>query len=460
MVHRFKKVFAFSLIASFLLTSGLGCSGVSTEQQASVQPVSLEYWTVFNDVEELRKLATAYSQTRPYVKINIRQVRYEEFDKLFVNALADDVAPDVVSMHTRWLHKYTSRLAPMPAKVQMANVSVQGQLKKETIITQEELPLPTLRGISTNFVKTVSEDVIIDGNAYGLPLSVDTMGIFYNKDLLDKAGVALPPTTWGELLDIVKKVTKVDAEGKIVQSAIPMGTGINIDNAADIIALLMMQNGVQVAKGQSVLFADGLSDDLETHPAREALRFYTDFARATKEAYTWNDTLGNALDAFIANRTVFYIGYSYDYDRIRAQAPQMNVEVIPLPQLNQGAPVNIANYWIESVVKKSTHQNEAWDFVRFLTTPENIKTYTDATRRPTPLRAQIQAQSEKPELEPFVQGLLTADNWYRGRDVDVANAAMKNLITQYLQPYGENQSPQERDAQLISNAASVVQQTM
>ena len=130
MVHRFKKVFAFSLIASFLLTSGLGCSGVSTVQQASVQPVSVEYWTVFNDVEELRKLATAYSQTRPYVKINIRQVRYEEFDKLFVNALADDVAPDVVSMHTRWLHKYTSRLAPMPAKVQMANVSVQGQLKK------------------------------------------------------------------------------------------------------------------------------------------------------------------------------------------------------------------------------------------------------------------------------------------------------------------------------------------
>lgn len=460
MVRRFKKAFAFSLITSVLLISGIGCSGVSEEEQASIQPVTLEYWTVFNDVDELRKLATAYEQVRPYVKVNIRQVRYEEFDKLFVNALADDVAPDLVSMHTRWLRKYTNRLVPMPAKVQMANISVQGQFKKETIITQEELPLPSLRAISTNFVKTVPGDVIIDGNAYGLPLSVDTMAIYYNKDLLDKAGIALPPTTWGELLDVVKKVTKVDSEGRIIQSAIPLGTGVNIDNAADIIALLMMQNGVQVSKGQAVLFADGLNQNPETHPAREALRFYTDFARATKEAYTWNDTLGNAIDAFISNRTVFYIGYSFDYDRIRARAPQMNLEVIPVPQLNQGAPVNVANYWIESVVKKSTHQNEAWDFIRFLTTPENIKSYTDATRRPTPLRAQIQEQSEKPELEPFVQGLLTADNWYRGREVDVANAAMKNLITQYLQPYGENQSPQERDAQLISNAASTVQQTM
>lgn len=460
MSPRLKKFFSFTLLASFLLTTGLGCRGLSKEQQAAIKPVTIEYWTVFNDVEQLRKLANAYKVERPYVTVNIRQVRYEEFDKLFVNALADDVQPDIVSMHTRWLRKYTNRLSPMPAKVNVANITVEGQYRKETIVTQQELNMPTPRTIATNFVKTVPADVTVDGDVYGLPLSVDTMGIFYNKDLLDKAGVALPPTTWGELLEVVKKVTKIDADGKIIQSGIPLGTGENIDNAADILALLMMQNGVQVAKGQAITFADGLSQNPETHPAREALRFYTDFARATKEAYTWNETLGNAVDAFVSNRTVFYVGYSYDYDRIKARAPQMNLEVIPLPQLNPSAPVNIANYWIESVVKKSKNQNESWDFIRFLTTPENIQKYTESTRRPTPLRSQIQAQTELPALEPFVQGLLTADNWYRGRENDVANSVMKNLITQYLQPYGENQAPEERDAQLISNAASLVQQTM
>lgn len=460
MFPRLKKISSFALLSVFLLTSGVGCRGLSEQEQASIQPVTLEYWTVFNNVAELQKLAAAYKQVRPYVDVKIRQVRYEEFDKLFVNALADDVEPDIVSMHTRWLRKYTSRLSPMPPKVQMANIMIKGEYRKETIVTQEELVLPTLRGISSNFVKTVADDVIVDGNAYGLPLSVDTMGIYYNKDLLDKAGVPLPPTTWAELLETVKAATKVDANGNIVQSAIPLGTGINIDNAPDILALLMMQNNVQVTKGQSVTFADGLQQNRETHPSREALRFYTDFARSTKEAYTWNETMGNAFDAFTANRSVFYVGFSYDYERIKARAPQMNLEVIPLPQLNPSTPVNIANYWIESVVKKSEHQNEAWDFVRFITMPENIQKYTEATGRPTPLRAQIQAQSEIPALEPFVKGLLTAENWYRGRDVEVANAAMKNLITQFLQPYGENTTPEDRDAQLISTAASVVQQSM
>lgn len=460
MIRISTRLTAIALLLSFLVTTGLGCRGLSTEQQAAIQPVQLEYWTVFNDVEQLQQFANAYKQQRPYVSINIRQVRYEEFDQLFTNALADDVQPDMVSMHPRWLRKYASRLSPMPASVNVASIQVKGELRKETIVTQQQMPLPTPRAVATNFVKTVPEDVTVDGVVYGLPLALDTLALYYNKDLLDKAGVPLPPTTWGELLEAVKKSTKVDASGKITQSGITIGSGTNVDHASDILVMLMMQNGVKVTNGQAVTFADKLADNIETHPSREALRFYTDFARPTKEAYTWNETLGNSLDAFAAGRSVFYIGYGFDHDRIRAKAPQMNLEIIPVPQLNQGSPVNVANYWIESVVKKSAHQNEAWDFIRFMTTPDNIKVYTDKTKRPSPLRSQLQAQFEDPIIAPFAQGLLTADNWYRGRDVDVATAAMKNLITQFLLPYGENQTPEERDAQLITNAASVVQQTM
>lgn len=454
------RIAACTLLLSFFLTAGLGCKGLSEEQQAAIQPVVLDYWTVNNDLDQLQQFAAAYKQQRPYVTVNIRQVRYGEFDKLFTNALADDVQPDIVSMHTRSLRKYTSRLSPMPANVKVASISQTGGLKKETVVTMQELALPTSRAISTNFVKTVPEDVVVGGNIYGLPLALDTLALYYNKDLLDKAGIALPPTTWAELLDAVKKTTKLDANGKIIQSGIALGTGTNVDHSADILALLMMQNGVKVTKGQSVTFADNLAENIETNPVREALRFYTDFARPTKEVYSWNESMGSALDAFTSARAVFFVGFAYDHERILAKAPQMNLEVISLPQLNTGSPVNVANYWIESVVKKSAHQNEAWDFVRFMTTPENIKAYAEKTKRPSPLRAQLQAQSEDPLIAPFALGLLTADNWYRGRDVDVAEGALKNLINQFLLPYAEDQSPEERDAQIISNAASTVQQTM
>ena len=35
------------------------------------------------------------------------------------------------------------------------------------------------------------------GKVYGLPDDLNLLGLYYNKDLFDKAGVAYPPTTWG-----------------------------------------------------------------------------------------------------------------------------------------------------------------------------------------------------------------------------------------------------------------------
>ena len=112
--------------------------------------------------------------------------------------------------------------------------------------------------------------------------------------------------------------------------------------------------------------------------------FYTDFANPTREGYTWNADMGRALDEFARGKVVFYFGYAFDLPQILAQAPQMNLEVIPIPQLDNTAPVNVANYWVESVTKKSAHKNEAWDFIRFITSPEGVGAYTQATRQPTP----------------------------------------------------------------------------
>src|SRR5690606_11999145 len=119
-----------------LITTGLGCKGLSQEEQASIQPITLTYWTVFNNVEQLRQFATAYKQIRPYVTVDIRQVRYEEFDTLFTNALADDIGPDIVSTHVHWLRAYEPRLDPMPPSVQVSDVTVKGgQFSEEIVVT-------------------------------------------------------------------------------------------------------------------------------------------------------------------------------------------------------------------------------------------------------------------------------------------------------------------------------------
>jgi len=456
-----KRFFSFVLLLSVLVTAGLGCKGPDQEVAIQQLQVKLDYWTVFNDVAQLKKMADEYKRIRPYVTVNIRQVRYEEFDQLFTNALADDAAPDMISIFARSVGKYQNRLAPMPSSVKVTNIAVKGQYVQETVVTQQNLAMPSANDVRKNYVTTVGEDVIIGNQVYGLPLALDTLALYYNKDLLDQAGVPLPPKTWEEFTDAVKKGTKFDRTGKIIQSGVALGTPDNIDNAPDIFALLLMQNGIELTKGRDVTFENGVErGDIQQHPTVNALRFYTDFARVTKDVYTWNEEMGNALEQFTRGKSVFYFGFAYDAPRIRARAPQMNVEVTTIPQHTPEANKNVANYWVESVVKKSNNQNEAWDFIRFLSAPENIKKYTDVTRQPTPLRSQINDQLKNETLAPFASQALAAKNWYRGRDVDTATRAIRTLIREYRKPYGDNQNPNKRDADLISNTARVIQQTM
>lgn len=458
-----KRIITIILMLSFLGITGFGCKGLSVEEKISVKAVTLNYWTVYNDVAQLKKFAAEFKIQRPYIKVNIRQVRYEEFEDLLLNALADDVSPDVVSLNVRDLHKYAPRLSAMPSSVETSKIFTQGQYFKETVIETETLPMPTTRYVESQYIKTVYDDVVINKEIYGLPLAVDTLVLYYNEDLLDKAGFAEPPKTWDDFTEAIKASTKFDANGGILQSGVALGTGGNIDNAFDILSLFMLQSGVTMAKGNYVGFAAGLGPgSFEDHPTVKALNFYTDFARPNKEVYTWDKKQGNALKEFVRGKAAFYFGFAYDLPLIQAQAPQMNLEVIPVPQLNEEESINVANYWVESVVNKSKHKNEAWDFVRFITTPEKVKEYTTATRQPTPLRSQIADQKEDDILGPFVSQILNVENWYRGRDYTVAKEAVMKMLDVYTEPFEDNpkQSEVQYKASLITNAARVVQQTM
>ena len=109
------------ILCAVLLLSGVGCKGLSEKETAAIRPVKLSYWTIYNDVNQLRNFAKEYNAQRSYVNVNIRRVRLEEFDELFVNALADDVGPDIISVPIKELEKYRSRIDKMPDSATTAN---------------------------------------------------------------------------------------------------------------------------------------------------------------------------------------------------------------------------------------------------------------------------------------------------------------------------------------------------
>lgn len=454
--HKFlSKIITLFLLGIFLITTGFGCKGLSATQQQATQPVALEFWTVNDDVDALQKLFAEYTAARPYITVNIRQYTYDEIYQRLTEALAEDKGPDIISVYNRRLREFQSKLAPMPAGINDTTVVVtKSQLGTNVAVNTAPRAMVTAAQLDAEFVKAVKSDVVMDGQIYGLPLSMDMMALYYNKDLLDRAGVAEPPKTWDEFQADVKKITKFDkATDKITQSGAALGTG-NVPASDDLIYLLFKQSNLNFSskEGQAVFNFAGA-------PGLQVMDFYTDFANPIKDTYAWSNDNGSALDAFVNGSVGFYFGYNYDYNTIAARNPQLDFRVMPMLQLNASAPVNAASYWVQSVTSKSKHQNEAWGLVDFMARSKFTKNYLDTTNRPTALRAFIADQRNSPVLAPFVSQVLTADSWYRGRNYEAAKKAVRDMLDEWILPVPADKVD-ENHQQILNRAAAQVNQSI
>ena len=419
----FKKIFTILSVVALLATAGFGCKGLSTEEQQAIKSISLEYWTVADDVDEINKMVAKYTAVRPYLHITVRQLRENEIYSRLTEALSEDKGPDIISISNRDIKAYLSKLSTMPSVIKDTTVKVIAtNLRTETTVSIANLSMPTVSQIDNEYIQAVKQDVVYQDKIYGLPLSLDTLAVYYNKDILDRAGVAEPPKDWTDFQAAVKKITKYDKDGKITQSGVAIGLGTNVVGFDDILYLLFAQSGLYFtdSNGYAVFSAGG--NELSAAVVK-VMDFYTDYANKNKDVYSWDSSFGTSLEEFIRGKVGFYFGYSGDLKTIKSQAPQLNVRLLSMFQLNSASPINSANYWVQSVVKKSKNQNEAWALVNYLTHSTETKTYLDAANRPTALRAYITAQNQDDDLKPFSSQVLVAKNWYKGKEYATAKTA-------------------------------------
>ena len=456
------KLTTLILLISSTVVLGFGCKGLSTTQQAATAPVTLEYWTVYDDVGAIKNLLAKYTANRSFIKINVRQYSPNEFYDRLIEALAEDKGPDIISVSNKDLGKYLTKLSSMPSSIQDTTLQVStSNLQEQTIVNTVSVNLPTTRDIETDYVQTVSKDAVRGGKIYGLPLSLDTMAIYYNKDLLDRAGVAQPPTSWEEFQDAAKKTTKItkkDNVEQITQSGAALGVGQNVPGSDDLLYILMQQSGGNMVNDNGAAVFNLGKNTLEG-PSGKTLTFFTDFANPERDTYSWNKDMGNALDKFAQGSLAFFFGYSFNYDQIKARGPQINFSVIPMLQLNPEKPVNVANYYLQTVSEKSKHQNEAWGVINFLARTAN-KDYLATSRRPTALRSYILEQKKDETLAPFVSQVLIADTWYRGRNYALAQQSLYDLLTAWLTVPVGDKSLSEFRQNALDRAASRINQSL
>jgi multiple sugar transport system substrate-binding protein len=464
---RFPNIIACLFVFSLLLTSGAGCFGGGSSSSAS-EKISLQIWGVFDEDDAWEEIINGYRAIHPNVSVEYTKLRFEEYKDDLIRAIAEGKGPDIFAVHNTWLGEFNTLLEPMPDAITVSHLETQGTLRKEQVLVTTSTSTMSMKTLKQNFIPAVVEDVVwpyqeteksdpVD-KIYALPMGVDTMGLFYNQDMLNAAGIATPPATWSDVQEAVKVLTKMDAKGAITQSGIAMGTGQNVERSSDILSVLMMQNGADMTddRGRVAFHEIPAGTPRDVNPGLDAVRFYTDFANPTKEVYTWNAQQTSSVEAFANGKAAMFLGYSYHLPILRTLAPKLNIGVAALPQISTSGDVqrvNSASYWAQGVSRDSLHSDYAWDFTLYATNEDHVASYLREAGKPTALRAFIDDQLNDENFGIFAEQLLTAKTWYRGKDIDATEDAMNRLIDDVLA--GTYEDPQDA----MSTAAKVVSQT-
>lgn len=420
----------------FLLFTLLGAS--CQKQGIVLEQVNLEYWGTHDSEVAIIPIIEEYKKTRPNVNINYRKFEENDYENYLLNALAEDRGPDIFSIPNTSLQMYKSKISPLEKELTVGKIDENGvtYLKPEKTLT--------LKKVKNDYLDVISETIILpyeslDENGYsknvedrifGMPLYMDTLVMYYNKDIFEKAGFTEAPKTWFAFVDVIKAITKKSEDGKILQSGAGIGTGNNVNYHFDLLSVMMMQSGAIMATQYGNIMFPSIpkGTDFDEPPAISALRFYTDFASVFKEGYTWNEKMPNSMTAFIQGKTAIYFGYVDDFDKIKEKAPKLNFSPAKMPQIQGNKIRNIGRFNLEVVSKKSKNQNYAWDFIKFATSFENLKGYLELTKKPTPFRVLIVEQQKDEKLSVFAEQLLSAESWYKGYNYSQASNSFAKMI--------------------------------
>ena len=227
----------------------------------------------------------------------------------FTEALARGTGPDLIILTQDRLWKNKPKLLAIPFE------SISERDFKTTFVEEGEL-------------------FIDAGGIYGLPLSIDPMVLYYNRDLLSSAGHAKPIVYWDEIYTSATNLSKKDPAGNLFSSVMALGEARNIPNYKDILSLLLLQAGTPITSivGTNLRSQIATNFGLPILPSVAALDFYTQFSNPTKVFYSWNRSLIDAQTHFTSGDSAYYLGFASEFRVLKNKNPTLNFGVSSVPQ--------------------------------------------------------------------------------------------------------------------------------
>ena len=250
-------------------------------------------------------------------------------------------------------------------------------------------PLDKFGFSTSDYYPNVVNGISYKGHPYGMPDGINTIGLFYNEQLLNAAGITQPPATWDELTADAKKLTSGNVKG-LAYSA-PQG-----EEATWQWEPIIWSNGGKLVEANSP-------------QAVQALDFWTNFVKSgytSQSVLNWSQA--DIANEFVAGHVAMVINGPWNLPLMDQAKFKYGIAPIPVPKAGSAPTVPFGGGALMIAKQKDPAvEQKAWDVLQCMQKSELdwIVAIHDAPAKPSQAAAVIAAD---PRLKVFVEEIPSA----------------------------------------------------
>lgn len=384
------------LLAAILSTALFGGCGqtpsISTPTENSAggegdgEEVVIEYWQYYYEskVNLIDELIKEFEAANPGIKVVHQNFPYDNYEqKLAASIATGNGGPNIVNIFYGWVPKY---------------------VKSDVL---QELPTDVFdpAEIEAEFSPMIQTNKI-EGKYYTIPTAVRTSALFYNKDLLEEAGMteADIPTELDPFAEVAGSLAQWDGDEILVEGCTWQPNG---QYHSWLRPVLMNQFG-----------GKPLSDDYktamwDTPECQAAFDYFIDLNQKYKVGEP--NFMNSDADAFAAGKAYFHIDGSYRVGTYKNQIDSFEWGVTDLP-MKDGVKGSCGTFWTNGITANTTgaQLDASVKFLQFLTSEEVMKRWTEEVGE-VGARVSITEDEElakDPIMKPFIEALPYATSYF------------------------------------------------
>ena len=400
-------VFLAAAVFGVMVFSGAIPIGNSQNSQGARGTVIL-WGTV--DASAISNALDDFNRANPSFIVRYVQKKPGTFDQDLLEALASKKGPDMFLLPNDLAYHYANKIYTIP---------------------YQSFSLASFK----NTYAGAGEVFLTSNGILAFPLTIDPMVMYYNRSLLDSAGITSPPVYWDDFSNVISSLNKKDADGQIIKSAIGMGQSSNISSAKNILSTLFMQIGSYIVTEKNGSFYSALSETNggDLNNLSSALSFYTNFANPANTLYSWNKSLPKSQDFFTADNLAFYFGYASELNSLINKNPNLNFFVAPMPQF-KSAKFKVTSARVTGIAVSSFSSNlgTAVMAASLMASTDFAGKFSNATLTPPARRDFLAAKPTDAFFPIFYNSAVFSRSWLDPSPVDtddIFRSMIENVLS-------------------------------